>query len=472
MFLFEYKINISLKSIAHALLKESIVMERLQNSSSREMKRSLFLITIAVIFSKVYFSIVTGAPLTGFLRALGVSDLTYSIIAAMPYIAGAFQIVASYFLEKAGRRKFIFLVSGYVHRLIIIPIALVPFVVPQQYRGIVIIIITMLIIIHSIANAIVTISYMSWMGDIVPVKTKGSFFGKRTALASITGIIASVIAAMYLDNMKSILSFSVVFIFAAIFGAIDTTCFIWVIDPPMKRDSESASGFLTMLVEPFKDKYYTKLIIFNACWSLGFNFSTPFLNIYMLEQLKMSYFNISIMTSVVAGITTALLINKLGIVSDKHGMKPVIRICCCFVAILPILWCFATPSNYLIVMTVAFLLSGLFQQGIGLIMNNFSIWLAPENNRSMYLANFALVSTVFSGLSYIAAGTFMESSKGLISKINNTFFNGQPIISNFHVLFAISSILMVCAIVFILPMVREREEAVEIANVTCPERAI
>ncbi len=447
-------------------------MEALNNSSPQEMKRSLLLITAAVIFSKVYFSIVTGAPLTGFLRELGVSDFTYSVIAAMPYIAGAFQIVASYLLEKTGRRKLIFLVSGYIHRLIIIPVALVPFVIPQQYRSIVITIITMLIIIHSIANAIVTISYMSWMGDIVPVKSKGSFFGKRTALSSITGILASVVAAVYLDNMQSIFSFSMVFIFASIFGAIDTTCYIWVSDPPMKRNQANGVAFLPMLVEPFKDKYYTKLIIFNACWSLGFNFSIPFLNIYMIEQLKMSYFNISIMTSVVAGITTALLINKLGILSDKHGMKPVIRICCCFVAILPILWCFATPSNYLIVMTIAFLLNGLFQQGIMLIMNNFSIWLAPEKNRSMYLANFALLSTVFSGFSYIAAGTFMENSKGLISKINNAFFDGQQIISNFHVLFAISSILMACSIVFILPMVNEREVVVEMTDVTCPAKAI
>lgn len=426
------------------------------NFTEQEMKKSLFLITAAVIFGKIFFVIVTGAPFTGFLRALGASDLIYSIIAATPYLGGVFQIFASYALEKTGKRKATFLISGYVHRLIWIPIVLTPLLLTQTNKNFALILITIFIGIYSVANAVVSISYSSWMGDIVPANIKGTFFGKRMAISTITGILAGVISGKFLDDMNTLGSFAIVFIVAGVFGAMDTSCFWGVKDPPL-ASSEANSTFLKMLIEPIKDKNYLKLIVFISFWNLGFNFAMPFLNIYMIEQLKMGYFTISILTQVVAGFSIIVFINKIGTLSDRFGIKPILRLCCCFVCVLPLLWCMATQSNYIIVMSISYLLFGIFQQGIMLLSTNFSIWLAPAKNRSMFLANYTLITTLSSGIAYILAGAFMENCKSLINKINNYIF-GHQVINNFHMLFIISSILMLLSIVFVLPMVHDKDE--------------
>ncbi len=431
-------------------------MNKLENFTQQEIKKSLFLITAAVIFGKVFYVTINGAPFTGFLRELGANDLLYSIIAATPYLAGVLQIFASYALEKTGKRKIMFLISGYVHRLIWIPIVLMPLLVPSEKKNIALMIITVLIIIYSIANSVVNISYNSWMGDIVPSNQKGSFFGKRTAISAVTGILAGVAFGKYLDNISSMVGFAIVFIIASIFGALDASCFIGVKEPPM-TPPEKNSSFITMLIEPFKDKNYLKLIIFCSCWNIGFNFSLPFLNIYMLEQLKIDYFTISIFQQFLGGITTVFFISKIGILSDKYGTKPILRLCCYFVCILPLLWCIATPSSYIVVMSISFMLFGIFGQGIMILSNNFSIWLAPEKNRSMFLANFSIITMLSSGISYICAGTFMEVSKDLIYKANTAIF-GSQVLSNFHILFIVSSILMICSIIFVLPMVYDKEE--------------
>jgi MFS family permease len=177
----------------------------------------------------------------------------------------------------------------------------------------------------------------------------------------------------------------------------------------------------------------------------------------MIEQLKIDYFTISIFQQFLAGITTVFFINKIGLLSDKYGTKPLLRICCYFVCVLPLLWCIATPSSYIVVMSISFLIFGLFSQGIMILSNNFSIWLAPEKNRSMFLANYSIITMLSSGISYVCAGAFMEASKGLIYKINNALF-GSQVFSNFHILFIISSILMICSIIFVLPMVYDKEE--------------
>jgi len=108
-------------------------------------------------------------------------------------------------------------------------------------------------------------------------------------------------------------------------------------------------------------------------------------------------------------------------------------------------------------MSISFLLFGLFQQGVMLLSTNFSIWLAPEKNRSMYLANYSLFTTLSSGIAYICAGAFMQHSKNFILKINNVLF-GNQVLSNFHVLFIISSFLMICSTIFVLPMVYDKDE--------------
>ena len=431
-------------------------MNKTEKFTEQEIKKSLYLITVAVIFGRVFYVTINGAPFTGFLRELGASDLLYSIIAATPYLGGVLQIFASYTLEKTGKRKLMFLISAYVHRLIWIPIVLIPILVPKENKELALIIITALIIIYSIANSVVNISYNSWMGDIVPASQKGSFFGKRTAISAVTGIIAGVAFGKYLDNINTLIGFAVVFTIAAICGALDASCFIGVKEPTM-TPAEKNSSFISMLIEPFKDRNYLKLIVFISFWNFGFNFAIPFLNIYMIEQLKIDYFTISIFQQLLAGITTVLFINKVGILSDKYGTKPILRICCYFVCVLPLLWCIATPSSYIIVMSISFLIFGLFSQGIMILSNNFSIWLAPEKNRSMFLANYSIITTFSSGISYVCAGAFMEASKGIIFRINNALF-GSQVISNFHVLFIISSIFMICSIIFVLPMVYDKEE--------------
>ena len=60
--------------------------------SGYELRRSLNLLIISITFGMAFFVVIQGAPLTGFVRALGADDLIFGIIMAMPVLGGVLDV--------------------------------------------------------------------------------------------------------------------------------------------------------------------------------------------------------------------------------------------------------------------------------------------------------------------------------------------------------------------------------------------
>ena len=268
-----------------------------------ELKRSLDLVIIAITMGMAFFSVMGGAPLAGFSRALGAGDFLYSFIMAMTVIGGIVQIFASYFLENTGKRKFIFMTFGFVHRLLWIPVALIPLIVPETGGSFRIWLVIVLIAISSVSNSVAAISFSSWMGSLVPMDIRGRFFSKRAMISTVTSAVTALAAGKFLDMVPGFNGYAIIFIAVALLGAGDIICFKWVYDPPMQV-SEKKTHFLKLALEPLGNKNYMFFVCYIAFWSFGVNFAGPFFIVYMLENLKMSFFIISLFTQFVANIST------------------------------------------------------------------------------------------------------------------------------------------------------------------------
>ncbi len=400
-----------------------------------------------------FFVVVGGPPLTGFARALGAGDLVYGVIMAMPVAGGIVQVFASYFLESTGKRKFIFLFFGFIHRFLWIPIALIPLFVPPSHNAFRIWAVTILITISSTANSIVGVAFSSWMGALVPMETRGRFFSKRTMICTITGAIAGMGAGKLLDLMPGFNGYAIVFVTVALFGAADIFCFIWVKDPPMERKTEKLP-FLKLLHLPFTNKNYIKLIVFVSVWCFGVNLAGPFFNVYMLEYLNMDFFTISIFCQLLGNVSTIIFIRSWGRVVDLNGNKPVLALCCSILIILPLMWIFTTPQNYYVVLLINFL-AGICWPGYEMTTMNMSIWLAPEENRSIYIACYTLVtSSIGVAIAYVCGGAFLEFVRPFFESMSITFVMGQKL-SGYHALFILSGLIRLFALIFLLPRVNE-----------------
>jgi MFS family permease len=423
-----------------------------------ELRRSLNRVILGVSFGIVYFTVVNGPPLTGFIRALGANDLIYSIIMALPMLSSVVQVLAAYLFENSGYRKLSFLISGFF-RVIWIPIVLIPLILPAKDYHARIILITILIAIYSITNSVTGVSFLSWMGDLVPSAIRGRFFSTRTMVFTMVGAVAGLLIGLFLDRLNNLVGFAILFSVVAIFGMIDIACFIWIKDPP--HPPRPKSSFRELCMEPFQNPNYVKYLSFAAVWNFGINFATPFFNVYMLENLGMKYFNVFILSQFVSNVATILFVRVWGRIADKYGSKPVLMICGTGMVMISFLWCLATPGNYLLIIPLIYVLTGIFWPGCDVTSTNLAIWLAPEKNRSAYIAMYTLAaSLVGGGLAYICGGAFMEFTGPYFAQLKLPFLFGHYF-NNFHSLFIIAGIVRVIAVFGLMQRVTDGQSSAQ-----------
>ncbi len=420
-----------------------------------EVRRSLNLVILGITLGMAYFTVFNGPSFNAFIRTLGAGDFVYSMIIALPILGGVIQIFGSFLMEHTGRRKGIFLGFGYVHRLIMILVALIPVFIPEVYQDARITLIVICLLIGSCSNAMVGITFNSWMGSLIPTEIRGQYFSYRSMISTISAAVTTLAVGWFLDLVPGYTGYSIVFIIAALFGAADILCFVWVHEPPLVKSTEKLN-IKSMLTIPLKNPNYRRFMVFAMVWTFGAGISSPFISIYQLEQLKLTFFQISLATQFASNIMTILFIRKIGSLIDRFGMKPVQRLACIVVAALPFLWTLATPDTYSLAILIG-ILQGLGTPSYDMTTMNLSIWLAPEKNRSVYLAFYALILAVFGTmLGNMAGGFMMETFRPLFPATGLPYLPGRSL-SPYHLLFIATSLVQLFAIFVLQPRFTEEK---------------
>ena len=424
---------------------------------NRELSRSLNLIIFSIAFGQMFFSIF-GAPVgspffTGFLRKLGAGDLVYAICSALPVVGAVTQVLGAWFVETTGRRKLLFLASGLTHRLLWMPVALLPVLTGESWRTACIWLCTVLITVSSVASSICGIAFNSWMGSLIPTDIRGRFFGLRSLISTATGTAAGIGVGIFIDHVSTLWGFAVVFLIGSVFGAVDIATFFIVRHPPM-TPPERRPRLLPLLIEPLRNRRYMGYVAFATVFTFGVQFPAPFFNVYMIEQLKMDYFHISLTSYVCMGLATIFTVRRWGVLADRHGNRPVVLCGAAVIAFVPLLWIFSSPQHTIMAYLV-YVIAGVAGAGFNLANFNLMVWLAPEKNRSSYMAVYTVFTSVLGGgLPYICGGLFMQYLSAPIASLQIAWFLGGTV-NSYQALFFVSAVLRALAILFLFRFVKE-----------------
>lgn len=382
-----------------------------------ETSRNMRTIIISVLIGTFCFNVTGGASFTGYIKALGASDLILSVLVAMPFVMRFLQLFASYILERTKARKGLFVGMGIISRSLWLLVALVPFFVPMEHQAVRLWMVLVLYTMISCTGLFIDTTFLSMVADVVPMRLRGRFFSVRSRLSMVVGIICGLIIGFILDNVQGhdgLLGYIICFSLAAVFGLGDILCYIRMKFPPMEEGEATRAGakkpsMPAMVKEVLQNKPFMKLVGFWTCWSFAMNLMAPFFNVYMLEYIQMSYIEITLFCTVPANIMGFFLLRRWGNAMDEHGYRPVLTICTLVQSFIPLLWLFCGPRFYVFVV-IAQIFAGIVGSAVDLSSQNTIMNAAPSRNRSMYTAVHMVVTQLLGvALGFVTGGFLLDN---------------------------------------------------------------
>lgn len=375
-------------------------------------ERTFRLVLYDALASEAMGTLTTGVFLAGFLVDLGASNVAIGVLAAVPFAVQFLQLPAVVLVERLRTRRAICSWSAAIGRSFLIVAAMAPFLTGQA--GIVLLIVA--VGLNQAMAAIAGCSWNSWMRDLVPENEFGRFFGRRAAATTALAMGLALVCGLLIDRWKALLPGHPAYVYSCLFVLSAGIGFygVWLLsitpDQPMPKAVER-TPMGALLVKPFRDKNFRRLMIYLASWNFAANLAAPFFVVYMLQTMGYS------MTTVIV-LTTASQLSNLsalglwGSLIDRFSNKAVLRIAAPMFLMCTLAWSFTglewiQPVVFFVLLTIHVLM-GIATAGVALGSGNIAMKLSPPGQATAYLAANSVVSATFAAIAPVLGGLLAD----------------------------------------------------------------
>lgn len=353
-------------------------------------------------------TLAVGAILTAFAIQLGASNFLIGLLAAIPHLSQLAQLPAMHTVDRVSSRRKVYTWSGYVARPMFLVIALTVFI-PSNDLALFVIVVAFSI--RYVAGAYLTCAWNTWMRDLVPDQVMGKVFGERQKKMLGIGMVASLLAAGFIDAWSrwapypDAYAFSVVYTLAFFGGMYAVITSRRIADVPARPHQHP--HLLARLREPFHHKNFRRLMIFHGSWNFAVNLAAPFFTVHMLRTMHLDLV-VVIALATLSQLAAYVTVNRWGDIADRFSNKAVLRVCAPLFIACIFLWTFTTmPEKHLLTYPLLVLIhaaTGLANAGVTLASGNISLKLAPKGNATAYLATSSTVNAIAAGTAAMVGG--------------------------------------------------------------------
>lgn len=407
--------------------------------------------------ANVFTELTGGARQIGFALLLGARDVQVGMLSALPFLANLSQLTASFLLERTGQRKLLSLLAAGFSRLIWVGVILLPLGLFGTLRDLRVWVMVAIVALASVFMAMNNAFWLSWLGDLVPARLRGRYFGRRNMVIAAVSMSVPLVASGFIDAWEHHFSpqnaggFLIVFALGIVSGLI-ALAVQWRM-PAMPLPPSHGTPFFSRLAIPLRDDNFRRFIIFHLCWGWSVNLAGPFFTVYMLKDLRLSYTIITALASVTA-LSNIFGMRFWGQLTDRFSAKPVMLLGGVGAAMLPGLWIGTAVVPSWIVLPVVHVLGGFAWAAFNLNLNTLLLALAPQRDRSIYLSVYAALT----GLAIAAAPVV----GGLLGKMLQDGTLPLPAwVNPYLLLFALSCLLRSLSLLLFLRVREPREVPLE-----------
>ena len=369
---------------------------------ARPLRRSLCAAVAEGACAEVFAACATGAVITGWALYLGASAAIIGFLGALPLVAQVTSLPAAWFIS-AHSRKLATVLAVCISRLTILPLIALPWLdlAPAAKLRLFIGIVAVSTIFGVIGNS----AWVAWMGDLVPGRLRGRYFGQRTIFLSVAGTLASLTAAVTLDRLAPLgftgAALSALTAVACLAGLASLGLLLRQHEPAAVVRESGLDGWRSLRAA-LGDVRARPFLHYQLAWNAAVGISASFFAYHLLTNLRTGFLVVAAHGVGVAIVRIASA-RLWGRAVDRIGARPVL-ICCSFgISVVPAIWLFPTPER-LWPIAVEAVISGFLWGGHGIAALDLSIGLAPRTGRPFYLAAFATAGGIGFGIASVLAG--------------------------------------------------------------------
>jgi len=368
---------------------------------ARPLRRSLGAAVAEGACAEVFAACATGAVITGWALYLGAGTALIGFLGALPLVAQMASLPAAWFISGRSR-KWATVLAVCISRLTFLPLIALPWVdlAPAARLRLFVAIVAVSTVFGVIGNS----AWVAWMGDLVPGRLRGRYFGQRTVFLSIAGTLASLAAAVTLDRVSPLgwtgAALSALTAVACLAGLASLGLLMRQHEPAGPRE-EGAGGWASLRAA-LADRRVRPYLHYQLAWNAAVGISASFFAYHLLTNLRTGFLLVAAHGVVVAVVRIASA-RLWGRAVDRIGARPVLIFCSFGIAAVPAIWLFPTPDR-LWPIAIEAVLSGFLWGGHAIAALDLTIGLAPRSGRPFYLAAFATAGGLGFGAASVLAG--------------------------------------------------------------------
>jgi MFS family permease len=370
--------------------------------------RTFRLLLYDALASEAMGTLATGIFLTGFAVALGASNLEIGLLAAVPSVVQFLQFPAVVLVERLRQRRAICVWAAGIGRSFLIAASAAPLI--GGSAGVVVLIAS--IAIWQASAAVAGCAWNSWMRDLVPEADYGRFFGRRAAANTAVAMTLALLCGILIDRWKqfspghAIAAYMATFLVSAAVGFLGVRLLSITPDQPMAA-GRSHTHVLAILIAPFRDRNFRRLIVFLSAWSFAANLAAPFFAVYMLKSLGYSMTNVAVLTTA-SQLSNLAAVSLWGNLIDRFSNKAVLGYSAPLFLLCTLAWTFTglpwmTSITFYLLLTIHVLM-GVATAGVALATGNIAMKLSPPGQATSFLAANSVASASCAALAPIIGG--------------------------------------------------------------------
>lgn len=384
-----------------------------------------------------------------FARHFGGSGLHIGILGAIPTGMLFLQFLSAVVANHLEYRRGLWMAVSIVQRLILLPVALGPFLFPEASPAIWLWgFLGMSVLNHGLLH-FATPLWMSWMGDYLPRNRLSRFWGVRHLWMQWAGAASLLFASYLLDSYADAIqtAFAILIVVAAILGVADILLFWPVFEPPVTKITETRIH--KVLAEPFRNRDFRSFISFMSFWHFAAMVGAPFISLFLLAEVGMPLSRLLLLW-MFCWVGGAICSARIGRLAERVGHRPILILCTLLKSsnMLALMLTPNDPDFAFWMLIPVFILDSILNAGFVVATNGFMLTKSPSGNRTMFIAAGTALAGFVGGVTSVICGALLTWG------VLDSGIAGIPL-SAFRTLFAVSIGLRTASL---LLAVRIREE--------------